>query len=465
MLQSGPLRPTVLRIPRFTCLGTRSEGRNKSITAAIERGRSSGDRELEFSSGRDRRGDRRRFQAEVATGPERRGSKNLFHGQKRLDIGSSRFAGAARGSYRDATGSPRTTTSADAADHQERYEDSARRRGAARIESLPYTTAASEFIYGYSSVLAAIKANRRKLHKLYIHARGASHVGLTALVARAKKKVDIREVGDEYLQAFDKASSGRPHNGFILEASPLPVPPLISLVSSNINLGQFEVALDSQSREDLEINGKQTEFTYNSAGWRHPLVLYADGVLDEGNLGAIARSAYFLGVDAIVTPTRQSAPWSHIALKASAGAAEAIPIFKVNQGTDFLGRSARAGWRIYASDAVPPLELPALQGALSSIKPSPPSTEVIYTGARSTKRLPVEHCPVESHPTILMMGAEGTGLRTSLLNLAHYKVGIRHGRNVDEIGVDSLNVSVAASLLCYDMLQKPKPRAPGNMLF
>lgn len=55
-----------------------------------------------------------------------------------------------------------------------------------------------------------------------------------------------------------------------------------------------------------------------------------------------------------------------------------------------------------------------------------------------------------------MMGAEGTGLRNSLRNLAHYNVGIVHGRDVDEIGVDSLNVSVAASLLCYEMLQKPK---------
>lgn len=229
--------------------------------------------------------------------------------------------------------------------------------------------------------------------------------------------------------------------------------------------GRFQVALDSQSREDLEVNGKQYKIQYNSAGWRHPLVLYADGVLDEGNLGAIARSAYFLGVDAIVTPTRQSAPWSHIAVKASAGAAEAIPIFKVNNGTDFLGQSARAGWRIYASDAVPPTEQTALQGAPSNKEQSTLTSEVVYTQARSAKRLPVEHCPVASYPTILMMGAEGTGLRTSLLNLAHFKVGIRHGRDVDEVGVDSLNVSVAASLLCYDMLQKPKPRAAGNQLF
>jgi 21S rRNA (GM2251-2'-O)-methyltransferase len=69
------------------------------------------------------------------------------------------------------------------------------------------------------------------------------------------------------------------------------------------------------------------------------------------------------------------------------------------------------------------------------------------------------------HPTILMMGAEGTGLRPSLLNAAHYKVGIRAGRE-DEIGLDSLNVSVAASLLCYEFLKKPLfKKKPNEWLF
>lgn len=184
--------------------------------------------------------------------------------------------------------------------------------------------------------------------------------------------------------------------------------------------------------------------------------------LDEGNLGAIARSAYFLGVDAIITPTRQVAPWSHIAVKASAGAAEAIPIFKISEPTDFLGKSARAGWRIYASDSIP---------APSSTDPAvedESSSNIIYSIPRSSKRLPADHSPVAESPTILMMGAEGAGLRDSLLNLAHYKVGIRQGREVDEVGVDSLNVSVAASLLCYEMLQKRKAKPapkPEEVLF
>lgn len=176
----------------------------------------------------------------------------------------------------------------------------------------------------------------------------------------------------------------------------------------------------------------------------------------------MARSAYYLGVDAIITPTRQIAPWSHIALKASAGAAEAIPVFKVREPADFLAKSSRNGWRIYASDAIPP----ARQPSIAPESKGDGASSVLYTFTKSVRRLPADHCPVDSHPTILMMGAEGTGLKNSLLNLAHYKVGIRHGRDVDEIGVDSLNVSVAASLLCYEMLKKPSVvTKPEDALF
>ena len=326
-------------------------------------------------------------------------------------------------------------------------------------ESLPYTTAASEFIYGYSSVLAAIRANRRQFYKLYVNSRGLNR-DMVLVRAKANDLRQItREVGDSYDRAFDKASSGRPHNGFILEASPLPVPPITELAEVTRSEGVFHVTLGTQTREELAVNGSRTKYPYKASASRYPLVLYLDGILDEGNLGAIARSAYVLGVDAIITPTRQSAPWSHIALKASAGAAEAIPIFKTTEPVELLGKASRNGWRCYAADAVP--------AAITKRGEETDATcDVVYSLARKEEVLQ-EHSPVTEHPTILMMGAEGTGLKASLLNAAHYKVGIRHGREVDEVGVDSLNVSVAAGLLCHDMLRK-KPvveRDPENIVF
>jgi 21S rRNA (GM2251-2'-O)-methyltransferase len=295
------------------------------------------------------------------------------------------------------------------------------------------------------------------------------NTGIDALVARAREaKVKIHHVGDEYLRIMDKASGGRPHNGFILESSPLPKPPITKLAEASRDSASFQVQLDKQSQEDLLVNGKQNEYEYKAAGWRYPLLLYVDGVLDEGNLGAIARSAYFLGVDAIATPSRQSAPWSQIALKASAGGAEAVPIFTVNKPSDFLAESARSGWRIYASDAIAPeqqlADITAPPASRSSEQDF--SSNIIFTYARNVRRIPPGHCPVEEHPTILMMGAEGTGLRPSLLSHAHYKVGIRAGRQTNEIGVDSLNVSVAASLLCFEFLKKPiKTARTGGVLF
>lgn len=79
--------------------------------------------------------------------------------------------------------------------------------------SIPYTTAASEFLYGYSVVLAALRARRRKLYNLYLHSRAARHEGICTLKERARTAgVQIHDVNDEWLPIMDKLSNGRPHN-------------------------------------------------------------------------------------------------------------------------------------------------------------------------------------------------------------------------------------------------------------
>lgn len=65
----------------------------------------------------------------------------------------------------------------------------------------------------------------------------------------------------------------------MLEASPLPCPPITELNSVSVASATFNVAVDQQSTEDALVNGKQEEYPYKSAGWRHPLVLYVDGVV------------------------------------------------------------------------------------------------------------------------------------------------------------------------------------------
>ena len=97
---------------------------------------------------------------------------------------------------------------------------------------------------------------------------------------RAHKLFSItKEVGDEYMRALDKASSGRPHNGVVLESSPLPVSPITELKTPSIADSSFSVSLDTQSAEDALVNGKQEIYPYKSGGWRNPLILYVDGVV------------------------------------------------------------------------------------------------------------------------------------------------------------------------------------------
>ncbi|MDR0413985.1 MAG: RNA methyltransferase, partial [Prevotellaceae bacterium] len=60
-----------------------------------------------------------------------------------------------------------------------------------------------------------------------------------------------------------------------------------------------------------------------------PLLLLLDGVTDVRNFGAIARSAECAGVHAIAVPVKGAAQINGDALKASAGALNAVPVCRV----------------------------------------------------------------------------------------------------------------------------------------
>ncbi len=60
------------------------------------------------------------------------------------------------------------------------------------------------------------------------------------------------------------------------------------------------------------------------------LLVAIDSVLDPQNLGAILRSAEVAGADGAIVPERRSAPLSGVAVKASSGASELLPIAQVS---------------------------------------------------------------------------------------------------------------------------------------
>lgn len=301
--------------------------------------------------------------------------------------------------------------------------------------SIPYTTAASQFLYGKSVVEAALQASQRKLYKLYIYG-GANRQNVSqdiGIQRQAERKgVDVQIVGEDGLRLMEKMSAGRPHNGYVLEASPLPQLPLTSLgpMSEDENNPGFHVNMAHQSVEDAKINGSSDFFPSPRNSNYKPLVLVLDQILDPGNFGAILRTASFLGATAVAVTKRNSASLTPVALKASAGASEALTLFSVESLAPFLTESKENGWQVYA----------AVPGAARS---------------RQHRQVDMHELadldPLSKDPCILLMGSEGDGLSRQLRSKADVVVNIPNlsGSNV----VDSLNVSVATGLLCSAFLR------------
>ena len=81
--------------------------------------------------------------------------------------------------------------------------------------AIPYTTSASEFLYGTSVVKAALEAKRRRCYKLYMYDgddRQVRDQDTTIRRIASDKDVVTQRVKGDWLHVMDKMSQGRPHN-------------------------------------------------------------------------------------------------------------------------------------------------------------------------------------------------------------------------------------------------------------
>lgn len=313
--------------------------------------------------------------------------------------------------------------------------------------TIKYTTAASQFLYGRSVVKAALEQSRRKIYHLYIQGSenrkdNTDNAVLSDLAKQQGVRVTI--VPGEEQRLMDKMSKGRPHNGFVLETSPLPQLPVVSLgqlEETSFKLG-FHVVLDRQTREEETINGSETLIRRANANKAKPFVMLLHEILDPGNLGAALRTASYLGVDAIGITNRSSAALTPVVLKSATGAAEEVTIFTVDAPQKFLEESRAAGWKTYA--AVPPPDPQLMRKHSDKFI----STDVVE-----------QNNPLDRDPCILVMGNEGHGLPKNIKMAADYELSIP--RFLSTSSIDSLNVSVAAGLLCHAFVRKSPTDKPG----
>ena len=313
-----------------------------------------------------------------------------------------------------------------------RTEPMSRGRNVAVPLPVPRASAASEFLYGTSAVKAALHAGTRKLYKLYVY-KGASGTeereGDKEFFRLAKQRgLGVRRLGErgDDLRLLDKMSQGRPHNGYVLEASRLPNTPAEVLDRVSQRGDDFTFIAGHQSAEDISVNGTSRKIPGSSR--RYPFVLMLDSILDPGNLGAIIRSAAFFGVNAIALIDNNLAPFSPVTLKASSGAAEYMHYLRIKKDLDFVKKSQSNGWKFFAAVA-------------------PESASASRRGSEAVRLREAEEALLEG-PCVLMVGGEGDGLRPRLQKAADGTIGISGAVGLkSDFGLDSLNVSVAAALM------------------
>jgi 23S rRNA (guanosine2251-2'-O)-methyltransferase len=138
------------------------------------------------------------------------------------------------------------------------------------------------------------------------------------------------------------------------------------------------------------------------------LAVMLDQVSDPQNAGAIFRTAAAFGARAVIQQDRNSAPVTGALAKAAAGALELVPDVRVVNLSQAIRKAQELGWRVIGLAGEAGAPLPAL---------------------------------LDGQPTLLVMGAEGRGLRELV------------GRSCDALGrieihaqMESLNVSVATGI-------------------
>ena len=151
-----------------------------------------------------------------------------------------------------------------------------------------------------------------------------------------------------------------------------------------------------------------------------PLFVILDGVTDVRNIGAIARSAFCCGAQAIIIPDKGVGALNEEALKSSAGALEKINICRVNSLMKAVDQLHLNGISVYVSEMAAAINV----------------YDINFT-----------------EPCCIVMGSEEKGVYPALTKICDGNIKIPMAGDFE-----SLNVSVATGIILYEAMKKRMAR-------
>lgn len=239
----------------------------------------------------------------------------------------------------------------------------------------------SSLIIGRAKLIAALREGNQ-LERIYmVPTLHGSDIDTIKQLA-AKLLIPINKVPVEKLNGFNITD----HEGVVGLIAKIPYQDLQDVISHTVEQGET------------------------------PLFLILDGITDIRNIGAIARTAYCCGVQALIIPDKGVGALNDDAIQTSAGALEKIAVCRVNS----------------LMKAVDTLRLNGIQVLASEMT----ADALVYDLDLRA-------------PAAVIMGSEDKGIYPALMKIADKAFRIPMKGNFE-----SLNVSVATGMILYEALRQ-----------
>lgn len=237
----------------------------------------------------------------------------------------------------------------------------------------------SHYIFGRHAAKEAVAAGV-PIEKAYLSEKYAQQL----IPALNERDIPFEIVSNRKLESFAKNAS---HQGVLLEVAPYAYAPLQQI-------------LDATKGED------------------NALILVLDHIEDEGNLGAIARTAEVVGASGLIIPNARAAGIGAGAYKASAGAVAYLPIAQVPNLVQTLDALKKEGFWIVG----------ATEHAQDTLWEAPLNGRIA-----------------------LVMGSEKQGIAPLVLKHCDFLA------KLPQVGsIESLNVAQAATVFAYEWMRQSK---------
>jgi 23S rRNA (guanosine2251-2'-O)-methyltransferase len=236
-------------------------------------------------------------------------------------------------------------------------------------------------IIGREAVIKALK-ERMQLERIYVQAN-SNGAWVEEIKSLAHSEfVPINKVPVEKLNSFNVSN----HEGCIAQIAKIQYQDLQQIISFVVDKGEV------------------------------PLFIILDGVTDIRNIGAIARSAYCFGVNAIIIPDKGVGALNEDAILTSAGALEHIAVCRVGSLIKAVDDLHLNGIKVFASE---------------------------MTAEKNISNIEF------SEPAAIVMGGEEKGIYPALMKVCDEKFRIPMTGNFE-----SLNVSVATGVILYEVMRQ-----------